>query len=147
MTSRTNSATRPEVYGHPSQCRAFRRLPRPGLRSIKPESASCSISGYFSSPTGLELHRGKLGVADPCHAREKAIAPLADRIDLVERLVRQADLPNQGLEFVLANMVGDRHPVHRAKGLDRLRQHFKHRVVYRAAGVVGIDACDFLVLL
>src|SRR5262249_41968868 len=120
-------------------------LPETRTPACQPGSASRSISGDFSSPAGLELHRSKIGVTDPGHAGEETVAPLADRIDLVERLVRQTDFPDQGLEFILAQMVGDRHPVQRTKGFDRLRQHFEHRIVYRAAGVVGIDAGDFLV--
>src|SRR5262245_63315299 len=43
-------------------------------------------------------------------------------------------------------MIGDGHPVHGSDGLDRLGDHLEHRVILRAAAVVGIDPGNLLVL-
>jgi hypothetical protein len=65
----------------------------------------------FSSPGGLQLDRCKIGEAYPGHCGEEAILPLAHRPDLVKRLPRQVDLADQGLELILADVIGDCHPV------------------------------------
>ena len=63
------------------------------------------------SPAGLQFDRRIIRVAQPGHGCEKAILPLAHRPDVVELLARQAEFANQGHELVLANVIGDRHPV------------------------------------
>ncbi len=50
-----------------------------------PRRSSCSA---FSSPVGLQLDRHKLGVACSGDGIKEAILPLADRVDVVQRLPR-----------------------------------------------------------
>src|SRR6476660_9156776 len=114
-------------------------------------SAKCDLALWspqaVSTPAGLQLDLGVVGEAFAGHGGEESALPLADRPDLVEDLAGHLGLADEGLELPVPEVGRNGVAVHRTDRLDRLREHLEHRVVERAAPVVGVDVGDGLVAL
>ena len=99
------------------------------------------------APAGLHFDWDKVRAIYTVHAVEVAVLPLADCVDLVHNLAGERDLPVDGREPVLPDIIGDSFAIHCPDGFDRLRQRLQRFVISQTAPVVGIYAGDFLMPL
>src|SRR6476660_248704 len=101
----------------------------------------------MSGPAGLHFDWDKVRAIHTVHAVKVAVLPLPDSVDLVHNLAGQRDLPVDGREPVLPDIISNTFAVHRPNGFDRLSQHLQGFVVSQTAPVVGIYPGDFLMPL